>query len=514
VRSTPYGDSLLEPAGLGRTVTSVATVESMDFDLSGSELGPWRLEKVLGEGAMGTVYLARHQRIGRTAAVKVLKAEHAKNPDLVQRFIAEATAVNAIKNEHIVEVFDFGEQLQPDGSSLAWCVMELLDGKPLNEVMSEHFTIARTVKLTWQLARALDAAHQIGVVHRDVKPENMFLHRKGDDPEFLKVLDFGIAKLLKPIGDIPQSGTAAGIVIGTPEYMAPEQALGTAIDRRADIYAMGLVLYELVAGVQPFRADTFGKLLVEITSKPPPALPDVTALGEPVHPVLKAIIKRCLEKEPDRRFQSADELAQALEPFVTGATPRPLAPTPMPQPAPEKVARASAPSAIDTSVVRPSKAPFVALAVVLLGLGVGASVLLGQTPPPSPTVEPPPPAVAAALQPVPVPMPPPAPARVTLEVRSTPAGATVLRTDTNAPLGVTPLTIELEPLDELPLSVALEGHEVAARTVKLLVNASLEVDLPTLTKPEALTAPKAAKPASPAVKKPMSRDGVVDPFAR
>jgi serine/threonine-protein kinase len=512
VRSTPYGDSLLEPAGLGRTVTSVATVESMDFDLSGSELGPWHLEKVLGEGAMGTVYLARHQRIGRTAAVKVLKAEHAKNPDLVQRFIAEATAVNAIKNEHIVEVFDFGEQLQPDGSSLAWCVMELLDGKPLNEVMSEHFTIARTVKLTWQLARALDAAHQIGVVHRDVKPENMFLHRKGDDPEFLKVLDFGIAKLLKPIGDIPQSGTAAGIVIGTPEYMAPEQALGTAIDRRADIYAMGLVLYELVAGVQPFRADTFGKLLVEITSKPPPALPDVTALGEPVHPVLKAIIKRCLEKEPDRRFQSADELAQALEPFVTGATPRPLAPTPMPQPAPEKVARASAPSAIDTSVVRPSKAPFVALAVVLLGLGVGASVVLGQTPPPSPTVEPPPPAVAAALQPVP--MPPPAPARVTLEVRSTPAGATVLRTDTNAPLGVTPLTIELEPLDELPLSVALEGHEVAARTVKLLVNASLEVDLPTLTKPEALTAPKAAKPASPAVKKPMSRDGVVDPFAR
>jgi serine/threonine-protein kinase len=102
VRSTPYGDSLLEPAGLGRTVTSVATVESMDFDLSGSELGPWHLEKVLGEGAMGTVYLARHQRIGRTAAVKVLKAEHAKNPDLVQRFIAEATAVNAIKNEHIV----------------------------------------------------------------------------------------------------------------------------------------------------------------------------------------------------------------------------------------------------------------------------------------------------------------------------------------------------------------------------------------------------------------------------
>ncbi|MDX2012252.1 MAG: serine/threonine-protein kinase [Myxococcaceae bacterium] len=494
-------------------MTSGATVESMDFNLAGTELGPWHLEKVLGEGAMGTVYLARHQRIGRTAAVKVLKAEHAKNPDLVQRFIAEATAVNAIKNEHIVEVFDFGEQLQPDGSSLAWCVMELLDGQPLSAHMAQHFTLARTLKLGWQLSKALHAAHQIGVVHRDVKPENMFLHRKGDDPEFLKVLDFGIAKLLKPIGDIPQSGTAAGIVIGTPEYMAPEQALGSPTDRRADIYAVGLVLYELVAGVQPFRGDTFGKLVVEITSKPPPPLPDVTALGEPVHPVLKAIITRCLAKEPERRFQSAEDLAQALEPFVTGAPIRPLAATPQPPPrtleAP-KPERQAAPSAIDTSALRPSRVPLVVGALVLVGVVVGAAVLLSAQGTPVAPPAPPPPAPVEAARAPPIEAVPvaPMPARVRLEVRSTPPGALVMRTDTQAELGVTPLSLELDPVDALPLSLSLSGHVTDARTVALQANATLDVDLAKTPEPEAVKAVK-----SPQVKKPVSRDGVVDPFA-
>lgn len=491
-------------------MTSTATVEAMDFNLAGVDLGPWHLEKVLGEGAMGTVYLARHQRIGRTAAVKVLKAEHAKNPDLVQRFIAEATAVNAIKNEHIVEVFDFGEQLQPDGSSLAWCVMELLEGQPLSALMTQHFTLARTVKLGWQLAKALHAAHQIGVVHRDVKPENMFLHRKGDDPEFLKVLDFGIAKLLKPIGDIPQSGTAAGIVIGTPEYMAPEQALGSATDRRADIYAVGLVLYELIAGVQPFRGDTFGKLVVEITSKPPPPLPSVTALGEPVHPVLEAIVRRCLAKEPERRFQSADELAQALEPFVTGAPVRPLAATPQPQVPPVEVAkpaRQAAPSVIDTSAIRPSRAPLVFGALVFVGVVMGAVVLLSGQDAPAP-VTPPPPVEAVRTPPIEAVPVAPTPARVRLEVRSSPSGATVVRTDTQAQLGVTPLSVELDPVDVLPLSLSLAGHVTDARTVALQANATLDVDLAKVPEAEA---PRPAKPAP--VQKPVSRDGVVDPFA-
>ncbi|MBM4776610.1 MAG: protein kinase, partial [Archangiaceae bacterium] len=452
---------------------SNAVVESMDYDLSGTELGPWHLERVLGEGAMGTVYLAKHQRIGRTAAVKVLKAEHAKNPDLVQRFIAEATAVNAIRNEHIVEVFDFGEQLQPDGSSLAWCVMELLEGKPLSEVMAQHFTVARTVRLGYQLSKALHAAHQIGVVHRDVKPENMFLHKRGDDAEFLKVLDFGIAKLLKPIGDIPQSGTAAGIVIGTPEYMAPEQALGTTTDRRADIYAVGLVLYELIAGVQPFRADTFGKLVVEISSKPPPALPDKNALGEPIHPTLKRIVTRCLEKEPERRFQTAEELATALEPFVTGGEIRALAPTPMPMQPALPTQRQDEPD--DSFVVRQSKAPMVVAALVVLALlAAGVALFMPAEKPTLPPVEPvKAPPVAAVLEPV---VPPP-PAKVWLDVTSTPPGAKVTRADSNAELGITPLRVELAPVESLRLAFALDGHQPETRDVHLSSNASLSIDL-------------------------------------
>ncbi len=480
----------------------------MDYDLSGSELGPWHLERVLGEGAMGTVYLAKHQRIGRTAAVKVLKAEHAKNPDLVQRFIAEATAVNAIRNDHIVEVFDFGEQLQPDGSSLAWCVMELLEGKPLSEVMTQHFSIARTVRIGFQLSRALHAAHQIGVVHRDVKPENMFLARRGDDAEFLKVLDFGIAKLLKPIGDIPQSGTAAGIVIGTPEYMAPEQALGTATDRRADIYAVGLVLYELVAGVQPFRADTFGKLVVEISSKPPPALPDTNALGEAIHPTLKRIITRCLEKEPERRFQTGEELAAALEPFVTGGEIRPLAPTPMPMRPALAAPQQEEPD--DAFVVRQSKAPMVVAALVVLALLTAGVVLFMPAENPStPPVAVEPvkvPQLAAVLEPVAL----AAPTKVWLDVTSTPSGAKVTRADSNAALGITPLRVELAPVESLKLAFALDGHQPETRDVHLSSNASLSIDLTPTLKQDAAAAPTKSK--GPGGKKPVSRDGVVDPF--
>ena len=518
MRLAPLGQSLLPtietPIRLEQTVSSssrtapsqsTAVVESMDYDLSGTELGPWHLERVLGEGAMGTVYLAKHQRIGRTAAVKVLKAEHAKNPDLVQRFIAEATAVNAIRNEHIVEVFDFGEQLQPDGSSLAWCVMELLEGKPLSEVMTQHFTVARTVRLGYQLSNALHAAHQIGVVHRDVKPENMFLARRGDDAEFLKVLDFGIAKLLKPIGDIPQSGTAAGIVIGTPEYMAPEQALGTTTDRRADIYAVGLVLYELIAGVQPFRADTFGKLVVEISSKPPPALPDQNALGEAIHPTLKRIIGRCLEKEPERRFQTADELALALEPFVTGGEIRPLAPTPMPTQVALPAPTIDEPD--DALVVRPSKAPMVVAALVGVALLIAGVVLFmpAEAPAVPPVaVEPPkPPPVAAAPEPS-------APTKVWLDVTTTPPGARVTRADSNDELGVTPLRVELPPVESLRLAFALDGHQPETRDVRLSSNASLSIDLTPALKQDVPVAPTKSK--GPGGKKPVSRDGVVDPF--
>src|SRR5262245_22878404 len=177
---------------------------------------------------MGRVYLARHSRIGRQAAIKVLKMEHAQSRELVQRFIQEATAVNTIKNDHIVEIYDFGEEMLPDGNSRVYCVMELLEGIALSDEMwKAPLKVERAVRIAQQMARGLGAAHKVGVVHRDIKPDNIFLAKHGGD-DFVKVLDFGVAKLLEQIGDLPRASTTVGIVIGTPEYMAPEQAMGHA----------------------------------------------------------------------------------------------------------------------------------------------------------------------------------------------------------------------------------------------------------------------------------------------
>ncbi len=291
-------------------------------DLTGQRLGMYDLKQMLGEGAMGRVYLGKHHRIGREAAVKVLKAEHAREKDLVQRFIQEATAVSAIKNEHIVEVHDFGEEVTASGLPLVYCVMEVLDGRSLaDEIKLGPMEVRRACRIMQQVARALGSAHALGVVHRDVKPENIFLHRRDGDSDYVKVLDFGVAKLLKPMGGMPTSSTQAGMIIGTPDYMAPEQALGISTDLRVDLYAVGLVLYELLAGQQPFRGNTFGQLVVEITTKPPPPLPVRTPGGELMPQRLTEIVARCLAKKPEDRWNDATELCAALEPFAhTGNT--------------------------------------------------------------------------------------------------------------------------------------------------------------------------------------------------
>lgn len=364
----------------GKQHVSDAVVESATLDepdLSGQTLGPYELYRILGEGAMGRVYLGKHNRIGREAAIKVLKAEHARHKDLVQRFIQEATAVNAIKNDHIVEVHDFGQELTADGTSRVYCVMEVLHGRALSDEMGlGPLTVQRACKIVQQVTNALGAAHALGVVHRDVKPENIYLHQRDGDSDYVKVLDFGVAKLLKPLASLPTSSTQAGIVIGTPEYMAPEQALGISTDLRVDLYAVGLVLYELLAGQQPFQGDTFGKLVVEITTKPPPPLPPRTLGGEVIHRRLVAIILKCLAKKPEERWNNAAELAAALEPFVhSGAT---LPPTDLQVAAPELEA---------LTRLRPSRTPKIvgAFGLALL-LGAGAYWVL--RPPPTEGVEP------------------------------------------------------------------------------------------------------------------------------
>lgn len=440
---------------------------SLEADLTGTALGPWQLERLLGEGAMGRVYLGRHQRIGRQSAVKVLKQEHARNGDLVQRFIQEATAVNAIKSEHIVEISDFGEQPQEDGSTRVYCVMELLLGRSLAEAMSEGpFTIQRAAKVGRSIAFALNDAHQVGVVHRDIKPDNVFLHRRGSDSEYVKVLDFGVAKLLKPLGDMPKSGTQAGIVIGTPDYMAPEQALGAPTDFRIDLYSLGIVLYQLLSGHRPFEAGTFGQLLIELTTKPVPPLAAKTPLGETIPGPLRQAVERCLQREPARRFESAQALAEALEPYAhsghTGTFPAlPEATRPL------RGARTKV-------VVGAGIAALVALLLVGAWLFGGRSKEVGSSRGERAAAER---SGGGELREK------SADRTVWLEVRSTPPGATVRHGDALTVLGTTPFKLKLPARTVLPLRIEAEGYVTEARTVPFSVGAAIQVDLDKSHKP-------------------------------
>ena len=269
-----------------------------------SAVGPYRVLGLLGEGAMGRVF--RAERDGRAVALKLLRREHLRSRLLLDRFFREARAVSRIRHPHIVEVIEVGEERGPEGLERAYCVMELLEGKTLGALFRERaLDVARTVEIGQQVCEALEAAHATGVVHRDVKPDNIFVvPRKGED--WVKLLDFGIAKLLR-VG--PEMSRTPATVIGTPHYMAPEQASGAPVDGRTDLYALGVVLYELLAGRRPGR----------IRGAPEP-LPAQTPGGEAISPALARPILASLAADPTNRPVSAAALRAALRAAVPGLT--------------------------------------------------------------------------------------------------------------------------------------------------------------------------------------------------
>ncbi len=277
-------------------------------------LGPWELQSLLGEGAMGQVFLGKHALLGRQAAIKVLRPEQYQREDLIQRFFQEARSVNQINHEHIVEISDFGQEADAEGRPTAvYFVMELLQGETLGARLEKGpVPLERALHITRQLASALAAAHRLGVVHRDVKTDNVFLITRHGDAEYVKVLDFGVAKLTQPAGSVPTVATMDGAIIGTPTTMSPEQASGAPVDQRADIYAVGVLLYLMLAGKLPIDADNFGKLVALLLTKTPEPLPAKNPLGEPIPPELAAVVMRCLEKDPARRPPSMDALIEAL----------------------------------------------------------------------------------------------------------------------------------------------------------------------------------------------------------
>jgi serine/threonine protein kinase len=289
--------------------------------------GRYRVLERLGQGGMGTVYLAEHEAIEKKVALKVLRPEYSAKPDLVTRFQREAISASRIKHPNVLDVFDFG-QIE---NGCFYLAMEFLEGRDLADDLEESGVIppGRALRLTLQVCKALAAAHAKGVVHRDMKPENVFLQLTAEGEEQVKIVDFGIAQLRtnEEIAEAePQRRrlTRTGMIFGTPEYMSPEQAAGRRMDLRVDVYATGVILFEMLTGSVPFTGDTFFGVLNAHMNEPVPSLrslnPDVQ-----VSTGLEAVVTRALAKNPDERFSSMRDLADALLATPEGAALDPFA---------------------------------------------------------------------------------------------------------------------------------------------------------------------------------------------
>jgi eukaryotic-like serine/threonine-protein kinase len=269
----------------------------------------YKVQKRLGEGGMGEVYMAEHVAIEKRIALKVLRLEYSQKSEVVARFLQEAKSASRIKHPNVVDVFDFG-QLQDGRFFLA---LEFLNGNDLAEELRQQGLLppGRIIPIMLQVCRALSAAHASGVVHRDLKPENIFLNRTDDGEESVKLVDFGIAQM-RDIGDAGAKNprlTKAGTIFGTPEYMAPEQAGGKDTDLRSDVYAIGIILYELFAGTVPFVGTTLvHTLTMHLSEAPKP----VSSHGRKVSAELEAVIAKAIAKSPSDRFQTIGALADAL----------------------------------------------------------------------------------------------------------------------------------------------------------------------------------------------------------
>ena len=290
----------------------MSDLETLDPLIGRTFNGRYSVHVRIGKGGMGTVYRATQLSVGRDVALKVLLPEYARNAEMAGRFVREAQLASRLKHPSTIVIHDFGQSA--DGLFMA---MELLTGESLQERMRRvgALPLADTIRITRDIAGALAEAHRAKIVHRDIKPDNIFLHRVGE-LEVVKVLDFGIAKVFdlddKTAGYAESYETSVGVdgrrpIIGTWHYMAPEQIEDKGVDHRADLYALGIMLYEMAAGFKPFQSDTMASMLRMHLLEPPLPLPNTVVSG------LSIIIHRLLQKDPARRFQSADELVTALD---------------------------------------------------------------------------------------------------------------------------------------------------------------------------------------------------------
>jgi serine/threonine-protein kinase len=443
--------------------------------LLGASLGIYRLLDVIGEGGMGKVYLAEHTRIGRKVALKLLRPEYAQNPTAARRFFAEARAVNQIRHDNIIAITDFFDE----GTDYKYYIMELLTGRTLAEVVrSETVTLSRQLAIAGQVADALAAVHAAGIVHRDLKMDNIFLTTHGGRADFVKILDFGVAKLLDVSEGRPLSKTGVGAIIGTPEYMSPEQVSGRPVDHRSDIYSLGVILYELATRRKPLEAKSFGEMVVKHLTVTPPRPSKLKELPEPIPPPLEDLILQCLEKEAARRPESMGEVHTRLLALQSGDE--------------------------DTLSHYVSSSRQARQRAMLAGAAVaGFLVVFGATGLVVYSTNGRARAVVA----------PPAgrPARVTVEIDSVPRGAAIVGEPGGETLGQTPHALSLERKDQVrTFRLELDGFEPVTQTVSTLEDTKVQVifsRLPT----------RAAKvqsaPAKKARRVPATRRGTIDPFA-
>jgi serine/threonine protein kinase len=297
-------DAFMQTSALNVAAKKLAASQTTSEDESKIEdIGPYHLLKLIGEGGTGNVYLAVDTRLGRKVAIKILTVDFAEDVDRVSRFKQEARATSSLNHPNIVTIFEVGEA---EGRN--YIVTEFVEGVILRARMAAALPggldAKETVSIITQVLHALDAAHRAGIIHRDIKPENIIIRADG----LVKVLDFGIAKLdASQSASVDHLTTRTGVVIGTTAYMSPEQARGQKVDHRTDIFSVGIVLYEMLCGRKPFEGETWSDVMAAVLVKDPPPMDAAVA-----PPALKLIVERCLEKDPDKRFQSASDLTFAL----------------------------------------------------------------------------------------------------------------------------------------------------------------------------------------------------------
>lgn len=432
----------------------------------------------LGEGGMGAVYEAKHQLTGRRLAIKCLHPQFQSNREVVERFHREAQAATAVGNEHIIEVTDMGtfEDKSP------FIVLEYLDGFEFAKVLEEHpaMPIGRVVHIITQVCDALRNAHAKEIVHRDLKPENIYLIKRGNDADFVKVLDFGISKMKENAEEIGSGLTKTGMALGTPYYMAPEQAQGLRdVDHRTDIYAIGVILFQALTGRLPFDADSYPLLMVKILTEP---VVPLRTYREDIPAELDQVVTRAMAKDRNQRFSTVDELSAALLPFAGLQQTAVLVSNPV-QPATQGTTplawAQTAPTqvAAETVIVPKSKTPLyagIAGGLVAATLGIALMSKSPSQPPPTDAPEADEPALAAvAAPPTPTPAPPVAPqpivdqvaelvrnarpSEVTLKISATPSDAQIFIGDVEFPNPMD--AFRPRSLDPVRITVKKDGYK-------------------------------------------------------